>query len=244
MLKYFIKSLVSLGVVLLMSGCNGSDSPLGAGGEFTKTLEKRYVKADVPVVFYMPSSVSSSSSSNSVDSNSSATASVYSINNYPSKGSLDIIGGSATYTASVGNSGSDSFSIKEIGSDGEEYIYIQPIEIIAVNSEPILKGNPTTNIKKGQKYYFRPTVIDADNSANQLTFEISNKPFWASFNSFSGELTGTANTNTEEVCSTDQNGTTTCVKNPVETTFSNVTISVKDGTNYVSMEPFSIIVTP
>ena len=72
-----------------------------------------------------------------------------------------------------------------------------------------------------ESYNFQPTATDAD--GNALTFSISGRPAWASFNSSTGRLSG----------SPTQSGS-----------HSNIVISVRDGTDTVSLPAFSIQVTP
>jgi hypothetical protein len=72
----------------------------------------------------------------------------------------------------------------------------------------------------GQTYSFAPSASDAD--GNTLGFSIQNKPSWAIFNTTSGLLNGT----------------------PVSAaSFSNIVISVSDGTASVALPAFSIQVT-
>ena len=67
-----------------------------------------------------------------------------------------------------------------------------------------------------------PPVTDP--SGGKLTFSIKNAPSWASFNSATGELSGTP--------------TAADVG-----TYSNITISLSDGTTSVSLPAFTITVT-
>ncbi|MGB5440741.1 MAG: LamG-like jellyroll fold domain-containing protein, partial [Gammaproteobacteria bacterium] len=71
-------------------------------------------------------------------------------------------------------------------------------------------------------YSFQPGASDAD--GDQLTFSISKKPAWASFNTGNGRLSGTP------------------ADNHVGTT-SNIVISVSDGTDSASLPAFSLAVT-
>ncbi|MEQ1559110.1 MAG: ImpA family metalloprotease [Methyloglobulus sp.] len=53
----------------------------------------------------------------------------------------------------------------------------------------MISGIPTPNVSTGVGYSFTPTASDADNDT--LTYSITNKPVWATFNSATGELSGT-----------------------------------------------------
>lgn len=59
----------------------------------------------------------------------------------------------------------------------------------ASNSAPIISGSPPTTLSAGSRYSFTPTAADPD--GDSLTFSASNVPSWATFNSSTGNLTGT-----------------------------------------------------
>lgn len=89
------------------------------------------------------------------------------------------------------------------------------------NRPPVISGAPAGSVITGQTYTFAPTASDPD--GNPLTFSISNKPAWASFDAASGRLTGTpATTNVG--------------------TNANIIISVSDGSASASLPAFSIVV--
>ncbi|MEW8379476.1 MAG: putative Ig domain-containing protein, partial [Candidatus Thiodiazotropha taylori] len=90
------------------------------------------------------------------------------------------------------------------------------------NTPPVISGTPNTQVAEGQAYSFHPSASDADNDS--LSFSIANRPAWASFNSTTGQLSGTPDM--------DDAGTT-----------SNIRISVSDGTDTASLSAFSITVT-
>lgn len=64
----------------------------------------------------------------------------------------------------------------------------RPAIASAQNSPPQISGTPPTTVAVGQRYYFRPTASDADGDV--LKFSISRKPFWASFDTTTGTLSG------------------------------------------------------
>jgi hypothetical protein len=86
---------------------------------------------------------------------------------------------------------------------------------------PAISGTPATTVQAGQTYSFTPTASSPRGAA--LTFSIANKPAWAAFSSATGQLSGTPAT-------TDIG------------TFSNISISVNDGTATASLAPFTITV--
>ena len=87
------------------------------------------------------------------------------------------------------------------------------------NTAPTISGSPAPSVTIGNSYVFQPTASDADN--DPLTFSISNRPSWASFNSSTGRLSGTPGS---------------------VGTFSNIRISVSDGQSTVALSTFSITV--
>lgn len=100
------------------------------------------------------------------------------------------------------------------GSSSVEII-ITPI----TTDELTISGQPELEIIEGDTYRFQPSATPAIN----VTFSISNKPSWASFNSLSGELTGVPN-NTDVGIHGD------------------ITITATDGISSASIGPFSITV--
>jgi hypothetical protein len=57
------------------------------------------------------------------------------------------------------------------------------------NGAPVIAGSPAVAVTAGDIYSFLPSATDSDNDA--LTFSISGKPQWASFDTVTGELRGT-----------------------------------------------------
>jgi hypothetical protein len=90
------------------------------------------------------------------------------------------------------------------------------------NSPPTISGTPSTQVQAGQAYFFTPTASNP--GAATLGFSVQNKPSWATFSTSSGQLSGTP--------TSAQVGT-----------YSNIVISVSDGTGSKSLAAFSITVT-
>ena len=89
----------------------------------------------------------------------------------------------------------------------------------AANNAPKISGTPSQSVSSGVSYSFKPTASDAD--GDPLTFSIANRPSWASFNTATGQLSGT----------------------PTATnagTFTNIVISVSDGKATAALPAFSI----
>lgn len=95
-----------------------------------------------------------------------------------------------------------------------------------VNEAPTIGGVPTNSVNQDQSYSFLPTAGDPDTTApnNTLTFAITNKPSWASFNPAIGALTGTPG-------------------NADVGNYDNIVISVSDGGGLTASLPaFNIVV--
>ena len=89
------------------------------------------------------------------------------------------------------------------------------------NSAPSISGTPAVSVVQNSAYEFVPSASDPDE--NLLTFDIINKPGWASFNTDTGVLAGTPSA--ADVGMTD-----------------GIVISVTDGTLAESLPPFGITV--
>jgi hypothetical protein len=87
------------------------------------------------------------------------------------------------------------------------------------NSAPTISGTPPTSAQVDQQYSFRPSASDAD--SDSLSFSVSNKPSWATFNTSTGRLSGTP-------AASDVRG------------YDNIVISVSDGEDSASLPAFSI----
>jgi len=90
------------------------------------------------------------------------------------------------------------------------------------NNPPTISGTPATSVDEDSIYTFSPTFGDDD--GDTLTLSIANLPPWASF--ATGTLTGTP------------------LNEHAGIIYSNIVISVSDGTATVSLESFDITVTP
>ncbi|MCG7928155.1 MAG: putative Ig domain-containing protein [Candidatus Thiodiazotropha taylori] len=123
---------------------------------------------------------------------------------------VDVVSGTDSTYASIRRAPSDCFAANEEPDQTPE------------NTPPVISGSPNTQVAEGQAYSFRPTAVDEDNDS--LTFSITNRPTWASFNSSTGLISGTPGM--------DDAGTT-----------SNIRISVSDGSASASLSAFSITVS-
>jgi hypothetical protein len=148
----------------------------------------------------------------------------FSVANRPSWASFSNTTGRLSGTATTGNVGIFSGIVISV-SDGTLTTSL-PAFAIAVsapaNPPPTISGTPATSANAGTAYSFTPTASDPN--GNALTFSIQKPPSWASFNTQSGNLSGTPGSGDAG-------------------TYSNIIISVSDGTSTASLPAFSIIVT-
>lgn len=109
-------------------------------------------------------------------------------------------------------------------SDGVNSVALPAFAIRAVsrsNTAPTISGTPPTSVAVGATYSFQPSASDANR--DPLLFRIANRPTWATFSTTTGRLYGTP--------SSSQAGT-----------YSNIVISVTDGSRTASLPAFSITV--
>lgn len=113
-------------------------------------------------------------------------------------------------------------------SDGKSTASLAPFSIAVqggttTNRVPTINGSVVTSIEAGTPYAFKPSASDAD--GDPLTYSISGKPAWATFDRTTGTLYGTPGI-------ADVG------------TYSNIVISVSDGIATSAMPAFSLTVTP
>lgn len=90
------------------------------------------------------------------------------------------------------------------------------------NQAPTISGSPITSARVNEAYSFQPIASDPD--GHSLTFQIANKPAWATFDTGTGRLSGTPSTSSTGA-------------------FNDVRITVSDGRASSALPPFSISVT-
>ncbi|PSU03308.1 hypothetical protein C9J03_21525 [Photobacterium gaetbulicola] len=144
----------------------------------------------------------------------------FSIDNLPSWASFNTASGQLSGTPSNDDVGTTSNIVIRV-SDGNETASLAAfnLEVVNVNDAPTISGTPATSVNQDASYSFTPVASDIDN--DDLTFSIDNQPSWASFNTATGQLSGTP--------SNDDVGTT-----------SNIVIHVSDGVETDSLGPFSL----
>jgi hypothetical protein len=118
-------------------------------------------------------------------------------------------------------------------SDGRASATLAPFQITVVaaapppppppvNTAPAISGVPGTSVQATVAYSFTPWASDPDGQA--LIFSIANKPSWASFSAATGTLSGTPSAAQVR-------------------TYTNIVITVSDGSASASLPAFSITVT-
>jgi len=146
----------------------------------------------------------------------------FGVTNKPSWASFNTSTGRLSGTPSTAQAGAYS-NIQIKVSDGMATTSLASfqIEVEADNRPPTILGSPPTSIVEGQAYSFMPAASDPD--GDTLTFSIANQPSWATFDTSTGQLSGTPGMGTVGI-------------------YSNIQITVSDGTLQASLPAFSITV--
>ena len=148
----------------------------------------------------------------------------FTVVNQPPWTSFDASTGTLSGTPSNEDAGTYS-DITITVSDGEFSASLPAFSItvnaVITNAPPQISGTPATSINANNSYSFTPDATDPD--GDNLTFSLSGQPSWASFDTSTGELSGTPNDAHVGV-------------------YSNIVISVSDGQETVSLASFSISV--
>lgn len=151
----------------------------------------------------------------------------YTITNQPTWATFNDATGLLTGTPGDANVG-DTDDITITITDGKDTRSIGPFKIrvnhpgqqpAPTNNPPTISGVPQSSVLVDQAYSFQPAASDQD--GDSLRFSISNRPSWASFSSSTGLLSGTPRTANIA-------------------TYSNIVISVNDGTVTTFLPAFSI----
>ncbi|MBF0164418.1 MAG: cadherin-like domain-containing protein [Magnetococcales bacterium] len=146
----------------------------------------------------------------------------YSVVTQPGKGTVSITNtttGAFTYTPNSNANGGDSFTFKVHDGKWDSNTATMSVTIQAINDPATISGTPATLALRKTQYRFTPTVSDVD--GDNLTYSIANKPAWASFDTNTGQLSGTP--------TSDNSGS-----------YANIVISVSDGVKTVSLPAFTL----
>lgn len=203
-------------------GEGGSGSTAGFGGNLAPIIE------GTPVTTL---AAGSNYSFTPKASDPNGDALTFSIVNKPAWATFDATTGALSGTPSEANVGksssitievSDAKAVTQLPSFQIDVVSSANVPTPGVNTPPTIVGTPGTQATVGQVYTFTPIGDDADDDS--LTFEIVNRPSWATFTSATGELRGTP-------ASMDV-GTT-----------SGIVIRVNDGTTTTSLPAFNLTVS-
>jgi hypothetical protein len=111
-------------------------------------------------------------------------------------------------------------------SDGQQSVALPAFSLTVIvappNQPPVISGAPTLQALVGSNYSFAPAASDAENSP--LTFTISNRPGWTTFDAATGHLSGTPTSADVGI-------------------YTNIVIRVSDGQASTALPAFSLNVT-
>jgi hypothetical protein len=147
----------------------------------------------------------------------------YSIQNRPAWATFSASTGRLSGTPTAANVGTSArITISVTDGTATASLPSFTIQVVAqANRAPTISGSPLTSVLALLGYSFQPSASDPDGDA--LTFSITNRPAWASFSTSTGRLSGTPTL--ADIA-----------------TFSNIVISVSDGSAVVSLPAFSLAV--
>lgn len=147
---------------------------------------------------------------------------VLSATGLPEGATFDATQGRFSWTPSFSQAGNFTvtFNVTDGSLSDSETV---AISVVNNNQSPSISGSPATVVMANSSYQFTPTANDPD--GDSLLFSISNKPAWASFDTATGQLSGTP---TEQ-----QTGTTSAIA-----------IGASDGNSIVFLPLFNIEVEP
>jgi hypothetical protein len=148
----------------------------------------------------------------------------YSISGKPAWAAFNTQTGQLAGTPATTNAGLYSNIVITV-SDGPSQASLAPFSISVttpvVSTPPTISGTPPTSVNVGSTYSFTPSANDA--SGKTLTFSIKNPPSWTTFNTTTGQISGTPAAASAG-------------------TYPSIVISVSDGTASASLTAFSIAV--
>jgi hypothetical protein len=146
----------------------------------------------------------------------------FTISGRPSWASFSNTTGRLWGTPTLANVGTYSNIVIRV-TDGLRSALLAPFSLTvkAPTDKVTISGQPATSVNVGTAYSFKPTATSS--SGYSLTFHIQNAPSWTTFNSATGQLSGSPTA-------------------AFAGTYSNIIISASDSTTSASLAPFSISV--
>jgi hypothetical protein len=200
-----------------------------AGGETASlpAFDIEVINPDAPTISGTPdttvtSGVAYTFTPTANDADNAPSPLTFSIVNKPAWATFDTSTGALAGTPDLAAVGSTTGIVITV-SDGASDASLPAFDInVTDGNTPIMSGTPLASVQVGNPYTFTPTASDPN--GDTLTFSIVNAPTWATFDTATGQLSGT----------------------PTETdvgVISGIEISVSDGTNTATLVPFSLTVT-
>lgn len=219
--RTFAKSAFFAGIVLvglLLNGCGGSDGYADSDTYNISVAENTKVNIDLVTGAKILDA--------DVEEYIFSGTDVFYVKQMPENGNATLKKVALlSYTPDANYTGEDSIYVEQNkedsnGDDGNfRQIYIR-LTVTDVPSAPTISGDPDTLIGSGGNYYFKPIAYDGDDDV--LTFSISNKPSWITFNTATGEMSGVAPAYDE--------------------IYTGIKVSVTDGQSIVSLPAFDLTV--
>ncbi len=222
--------MVGLFLAATLAGCGGGNGLDHYWASGTATVAISATVTSTPIILQgVPASTATVGSNYSFQPTVSSDSGVvtFAIEALPAWASFDTSTGTLSGTPGPGDVGlTGDITItatngSNTGSVGPFTIRVNPVALPSGDAPPTIAGTPASTVMAGQSYTFQPVIGDA--AGNPLTVSISNCPTWASFNTASGKLSGTP--------SGAQVGK-----------YSNIVMTVSDGTASVALPAFSITV--
>ncbi len=133
----------------------------------------------------------------------------YSLTDPPSWLSIDSLTGLISGTPTNNNVG-DTTVVVEVTDNKEKDTQTYTLNVVNVNSDPVITSTPPTDAKEGMQYSYQVEATDEDGD-DVLTYSLSVKPTWLNIDSGSGLVSGTpafedGGDNNVEVTVDDGNG--------------------------------------
>jgi Putative Ig domain len=183
-------------LVLTLSACGASVTNSSGGAQSsgtTATGASEPGASDTPTISGTPSASATVGMTYTFQPaawDPSGSTLTFSITGKPAWASFDPTTGQLTGTpTSPGTFAGIAISV----SNGSESASLPAFSINVGTGTPVapptISGTPATNAVVGAAYSFQPSVSDAKGST--LTFAITGKPAWATFNTVTGQLSGT-----------------------------------------------------
>ena len=205
-----------LGVLALLSACGG-----GGGGSSTNSTPPP-PSNNAPTISGSPAATVEAGQAYSftpTGNDADGDTLTYSVSNLPGWASFSTSTGAITGTPQAGDAGNYT-NITITVSDGQANATLAAFSIsVTSNGAPTISGTPQPDVLVQNSYVFQPEASDPD--GDPLAFSAQNLPAFLSLNTSNGQISGTPQAGDVGV-------------------FSNIQISVGDGSDTTTLPAFSI----